>query len=235
VSTGFSTARRLTAATLAGAGAVSIVCAVAAPDDRQADAEWGAIIAAQGTTSGAPACARCHAFNGSADGSGAFPRIAGQPVFYLAKQLRDFISGVRTSAVMTPIAKALSSDDTTDVAAYYAGINPPFPPLPTPDPMLVKRGEQLASVGDAAKNLQSCNNCHGPGGVGEPPSIPYLAGQYAHYTAFELQMWRHGFRKSSPNEMARVAERLDDEDIAAVAAYFQQVRSSERAIAQRKD
>jgi cytochrome c553 len=224
----------LAATTLAGAS-VWIACAAAASDARQADVEHGAVIAAQGVAPGAPACARCHAFNGSSDGSGAFPRIAGQPVFYLAKQLRDFTSGVRASAVMTPIAKALSPDEITDVATYYAGISPPFPPLPAPDPALVNRGKQLATVGDAAKNLQSCDNCHGPSGVGEPPTIPYLAGQYAHYTAFALQMWRRGSRKSSPDEMGVVAQHLDDEDIAAVAAYFQQIRSSEEAPAQQKD
>jgi cytochrome c553 len=224
----------LTATTLAGAS-VWIACVAAASDARQADVERGAIIAAQGVAPGAPACARCHAFNGSSDGSGAFPRIAGQSVFYLAKQMRDFISGVRDSAVMTPIAEALSSDEITDVAAYYAGLNPPFPPLPAPDPALVKRGKQLATVGDAAKNLQSCDNCHGPGGLGEPPTIPYLAGQYAHYTSFELQMWRRGFRKSSPDEMGVVAHHLDEEDIAAVAAYFQQIRSSEKVPTQQKE
>jgi cytochrome c553 len=225
----------LAATTLASASVVWVVCAQATPDGRQANVERGAVIAAQGTAAGASACTHCHAFDGSADGSGAFPRIAGQPVFYLARQLRDFASGVRASAVMTPISKALSPDDIGDVASYYAGINPPFLPLPTPDPTLVKRGEQLATQGDAAKNIQSCDNCHGPGGIGEPPAIPYLAGQYAHYTAFELQMWRHGFRKNSPEAMARIALRLDDEDIAAVAAYFQQVRSSEKAVAQQKN
>jgi cytochrome c553 len=55
---------------------------------------------------------------------------------------------------------------------------------------------------------------------------PILAGQYAHYIAFELQMWRRGFRNSSPDSMAPIAKRLDDQQIAAVAAYYQQVRSS---------
>ena len=54
---------------------------------------------------GAPACAQCHAFNGGSDGSGAFPRIAGQSAYYLGKQLRDFTSGVRANAIMSPIAK----------------------------------------------------------------------------------------------------------------------------------
>jgi mono/diheme cytochrome c family protein len=45
---------------------------------RQPDPNRGAVIVAQGTPSGAPACARCHAFTGGSDASGAFPRIAGQ-------------------------------------------------------------------------------------------------------------------------------------------------------------
>jgi hypothetical protein len=40
---------------------------------REPDAKHGAVIAAQGTPNGAPACAQCHAFNGVSDGSGAFP------------------------------------------------------------------------------------------------------------------------------------------------------------------
>ena len=52
-----------------------------APDPRR-----GAVIAAQGVATGAPGCAQCHAFNGASDGSGAFPRIAGQSAGYLAKQ-----------------------------------------------------------------------------------------------------------------------------------------------------
>jgi len=99
----------------------------------------------------------------------------------------------------------------------------------------VKRGEQLAKVGDAAKDLQSCNNCHGPGGAGEPPAIPYLGGQYARYTAFQLTMWKRGFRKNSPDSMADIAKRLDDQEIAAVAAYFQQVNASALAATHPKE
>jgi cytochrome c553 len=175
-----------------------------------------------------PPClvAQCHAFNGASDGSGAFPRISGQSAYYLTKQLKAFSSGDRANAVMGPIAKALSSDDIDDVAAYYTSASGPNLPLTSVNPTLFRRGEQLATIGDESKNLQSCNNCHGPGGTGEPPAIPYLAGQYAHYTAFQLQMWKRRFRKTSPDEMADVARRLDDGDIEAVAAYFQQIRSA---------
>ena len=80
------------------------------------DIQHGAVIAAQGTAAGAPACAQCHAYNGVSDASGAFPRIAGQSRSYLAEQLRDFASGARNNAFMTPIAKALSAQDMADVA-----------------------------------------------------------------------------------------------------------------------
>jgi cytochrome c553 len=192
----------------------------------------GAVIAAQGVASGVPACAQCHAYNGASDGSGAFPRIAGQSAFYLAKELRDYASRIRTNAVMTPIAKALSSDDIADVTAYYASINARYLPLASPDAMLIRRGEQLAKIGDATKDLQACDNCHGPGGAGEPPAIPYLAGQYEHYIALQLTMWKRGFRNNSPDAMADIAKRLDAQDIAAVAAYFQQVDASAPAATQ---
>jgi cytochrome c553 len=133
---------------------------------------------------------------------------------------------------MAPIAKALSADDAADVAAYYASIKAPYLPLSSADPVLISRGKQLARIGDAAKELQSCNNCHGPGGVGELPAIPYLAGQYEHYIAFQLTMWQRGFRNNSPDAMADIAKRLDAHDIAAVAAYYQQVDASVLAATQ---
>jgi len=195
-------------------------------DTRKPDRKRGAVIAAQGTAAGAPACAQCHAFNGASDGSGAFPRIAGQSLYYLSKQMRDFTSDVRVNAVMSPIAKALTPDDIADVAAYYAGVNAPFLPLRNSDPALIKRGKELAKVGSASNGIQACDNCHGPSGAGEPPAIPYLAGQYATYIVFELRMWQRGFRKSSPESMAGVARQLNDQEIAAVSAYYEQVQGS---------
>jgi len=190
---------------------------------RQPDTKHGAVIVAQGTAAGAPPCAQCHAFNGVSDASGAFPRLAGQSAYYLAAQLRDFASGVRASAIMSRIAKALSPDDIADVTAYFASIKAPFLPLKAGNRSLVKRGEELAKAGGPER--LHCDNCHGPSGYGEPPVVPYLAGQYAHYIAFTLQMWQKGFRKNSPDAMALIAKKLDDQDIFAVAAYYQQVSS----------
>jgi cytochrome c553 len=196
---------------------------LAQDNKRAADASRGAAIAAQGA-GGAPACAQCHAFDGASDSTGAFPRIDSQSASYLEQQMRDFASSERMNAIMSPIAKALSADDTADVAEYYANRSGQFLSLATADAALVKKGQQLAQEGDAAKGIIGCNNCHGPDGEGMPPVMPYLAGQYAQYTAFTLHMWKRGFRKNSQDMMAPIAKQLDDQEIAAVAAYYQQVR-----------
>jgi cytochrome c553 len=192
---------------------------------RQSDPNHGAMIVAQGTAAGGNACAQCHAFTGSSDGSGAFPRLAGQPAAYLAEQLRDFASGARANAVMSPIASSLSADDIEDVAAYFASVETPYPPLPSMDAALVKKGEVIAESGIPTKGIPGCGSCHGAGGVGEPPTIPYLAGQYARYTALELLMWQRGFRRNNPEAMGMFSKKLDQDEIAAVAAYYQQLRS----------
>jgi cytochrome c553 len=201
---------------------------------RQPDPKHGAVIAAQGTASGAAACAQCHAFSGSSDSTGAFPRIAGQPAPYLSKQLQDFASRARDNAFMSSIARALSADDIDDVAAYYAMVETPFPPLASASADLIEKGRKLAQSGNPAKGIPGCNACHGAGGIGEAPTIPYLAGQYAHYTAFELQMWQRGFRRNSPEAMRLFARKLDDQEIAAVAAYYQQARPSPAVAIQEK-
>lgn len=65
-----------------------------------------------------PACAACHGANG--EGTGQFPRLAGQHADYVAKQLRVF---ARTDerpqgAMMKAVAHDLSAKDIDDVAVY---------------------------------------------------------------------------------------------------------------------
>jgi cytochrome c553 len=197
--------------------------ALAQSGSRQPDAKRGAAIAGQGTAK-VPACAQCHAFSGASDSSGAFPRIAGQSAYYLARQMHDYTSSARANPIMSPISKALSADEIADVAAYYASVDSQFLPLATADAAIIEKGKQLARVGDAAKAVQGCNNCHGPDGAGASPAIPYLAGQYAQYISSQLQMWKRGFRNNSPESMAPIARQLDDQQIAAIAAFYQQIR-----------
>jgi cytochrome c553 len=183
--------------------------------------ELGAQIVAQGTPNGAIACARCHGFDGEADGSGAFPKLAGQFPQYLAKQLKAYASGIRQNAIMQPIAKGLKDAEIDSVAKYYASLHPSTLPSRPVAAELLARGQQLAKLGDLNLRLQACESCHGPNGQGEPPEVPYLAGQYGHYISVQIQMFRQGIRKSQ--QMEDPAHSLREQDIAAVAAYFEQV------------
>jgi cytochrome c553 len=124
-----------------------------------------------------------------------------------------------------------SPDDIRDVAAYYAGVESPFPALPRGNAQLVDKGRALAESGNATKDVPACNACHGAGGAGEAPTIPNLAGQYASYTASQLQNWRKGSRRSSLEAMRLFVTKLDDQDIDAVAGYYQQARTPSVAAA----
>lgn len=187
----------------------------------------GMRIAEHGTEKGVPACITCHGSHGEGKASGGFPRLAGLPEAYMVKQLQNYASGARANPVMAPIAKALTETEKEQVSSYYAGMKIPAPPAARPkaSKALLQLGEKLARVGDAKIQLQACNNCHGPGGTGEAPLIPSLAGQHASYIETQLQAWKKGERKDSPLQMSQIAQRLDEKSIKAVAAYFQQVRT----------
>ena len=66
----------------------------------------------------AASCAGCHGSVGISNNP-AWPNLAGQQKLYLAKQLREFRSGKRQDALMTPMAKPLSDKDINNLAAYY--------------------------------------------------------------------------------------------------------------------
>jgi cytochrome c553 len=179
----------------------------------------GAEIVAHGTSAGAVACARCHGFDGLSDGSGAFPILANQTADYLSKQLRDFASGTRLNAIMTPIAKALTDEEIEAAAQYYATVHATTVPPPARSPDLVKRGETLATAGDMQRQVLPCIACHGQKGVGQPPVTPYLGGQYGQYIVSQMAMFNRGYRKNAL--MSTEARKLDEGDYEALGAYFE--------------
>lgn len=190
--------------------------------------EKGRLVAMGGSEAGGAgmACISCHGAEGQGDGSGAFPRIAGQSGWYLYKQLLDYASGARPNAVMTGVAARLTEQEMEAVSAYYAAIDAPYhPPLGDVDAQTLQWGGQLAAVGSAERGVPACVNCHGPAGAGLPPAVPYLAGQYADYMTHQLQLWAEGERDNDPmNVMSAIARKMTEEDMQAVSAYFARVR-----------
>lgn len=211
-------------ASIIAALSVTAALNIAAPAQAQAQApsaagqaDIGKQIATAGAA-GVAACASCHGQRGEGMAASNFPRIAGQPHAYLARQLTSYANGNRANPVMTPIAKALTPEQIAAVSVYYAALEAPSMPAAAKFP---KRGQILANIGDENIGVQGCANCHGPGGIGQPPLYPYLASQYMGYLVTALGEWKSGARKTDPSkQMNIIAQRLSDADIQAVSAYY---------------
>jgi cytochrome c553 len=194
-----------------------------APSQSEASAAAGRQIAVGGAPNGVAACASCHGAQGEGIAASGFPRIAGQSHAYLARQLTSYADGSRKNPIMTPIAKALSAQQIAAVSVYYETLSAPSPGAPVPPAAGAarKRAEMLANVGDESIGVQGCANCHGPGGIGEPPNYPYLASQHQGYLVAALSEWKSGARNTDPSrQMTLIGKRLSDADIAAVSAYY---------------
>lgn len=174
----------------------------------------------------APKCARCHGERGEGNPAAGHPRLTAQSRFYLLKQLEDFAAGTRPSEDMEPIARKLTSDQRSAAAAYYASVREaPYPPRPEGDPLLLQCGGTLSAVGSPQRGIRACALCHAGAGTGIPPSFPYLAGQYADYTARQLLLWKRGRRHNDPLDvMGEIARKLSDTEIQGLALYFARVR-----------
>jgi len=169
------------------------------------------------------ACTACHGEQGRATPDGYFPRIAGKPAAYLHNQLRHFQAGRRQAVGMTSLLDHLDDAYLGAIAAHFAGLDLPYPP-PAPaqgSAAQRARGEQLVRVGDPARNLPSCNSCHGERMTGVQPAIPGLLGLPRDYLIGQLGAWQTGLRRASaPDCMAEIAQRLSGDDVSAVASWL---------------
>jgi cytochrome c553 len=175
-------------------------------------------IALHGDGHAVPPCSSCHGQAGEGNSAAGFPRLAGLPNSYLAAQLDALAEGVRHSPVMEPVVRALSARQRVQLARYYSTL--------TPSPVLgvAPAGaldNQLALQGRWSDGIPACVKCHGEGGSGVGQRFPPLAGQSSLYLANQLRAWKLGTRQGDPLGLMRaVANRLSDQDIRSVSAYF---------------
>lgn len=171
-------------------------------------------------------CARCHGRDGLGRGLGAFPRLADQSRTYLEASLVAFAEGARHSGIMRPIAAALSAEQRTQIADYYARLSPPLPPPETPLPGSPEVGERIARYGIPDRGVPSCIHCHGPVTVPRNPFYPKLAGQYANYIVLQLELFKKGQRGGTPyaSIMHENVDRMTRQQMEAVAAFYAALR-----------
>jgi cytochrome c553 len=192
------------------------------------DFEAGRAVVVGGKDASVTPCFMCHGLDGVGDFAGAFPRLTGQAAFYMYKQLIDYASEARPHDVMTPIAREMIEPQMANVAFYYSVLDAPYARRPAVEPEVLARGRKIAEDGLPEADVQACNLCHGVDGAGNPPLFPYLAGQYAPYTELQMQLFKRGVRVNDPVAVMRdIAEDLSDDDIRAVALYFEWLRPGE--------
>jgi cytochrome c553 len=165
------------------------------------------------------ACAGCHGAKGLPAADVPFPRLAGLPAEYLAKQLFDYRAGTRADTVMAPIAKALTPAEIGALSRYFGAqaTNPV-----KSSRVSAGRGAHLARVGDNALAIPACADCHGADDRGGGPILPPLGAQPSSYTVAQLRAFRAGQRHNDEGAVMReLSKRLSDADIAAIASYFE--------------
>ncbi len=169
------------------------------------------------------ACVACHGKEGRASPGGYLPRIAGKPAEYLYHQLLNFRSGARRNAAMQQMVAPLSDAYLHEMAAYFAGLEVPYPlpePVDVPAAALA-RGRRLVQDGNPGAHVPACAACHGERLTGRLPAIPGLLGLPRDYLNAQLQGWRQGLRHAhNPDCMAQVATRLAPDDISAASAWL---------------
>lgn len=168
-------------------------------------------------------CVTCHGRNGQGTQSGYFPRIAGKPAGYLYNQLAAFRDGRRHYAPMNYLVAYLPDAYLHEIADYFSKQRPPFeanaPRNVAPD--VLARGRAIATAGDPSRGVPACMACHGAALTGMEPGIPGLVGLRPTYITAQLTRWRVGERNAAePDCMKRIATRLSEPDVAAVAEWL---------------
>ena len=168
-------------------------------------------------------CVTCHGQSGQGTSNGYFPRIAGKPAGYLYNQLVAFRDGTRRYPPMNYLVAYLPDAYLREIAEHFSRLRPPFASREqaNADPATLQRGQALVLAGDPQKAVPACVACHGAGLTGMDPGIPGLVGLRPTYIAAQLTRWRVGERHAAePDCMKRVATRLSEADVSAVAAWL---------------
>ena len=156
-------------------------------------------------------CTMCHGAQGLSRAD--TPNLAGQYPFSIYKELHDFQTGARQSAVMQPLVVGLSDQDMRDLAAYYAYLPrlPGYHPGP-PRPSIVVSGAPM-------RGIAPCGSCHG--WLAYKIGSAWLEGQPAAYLSTQLANFANGTRHNDIEaQMRNIARQMTQEEMDAAAAYY---------------
>ena len=156
-------------------------------------------------------CTMCHGAQGLSEANS--PNLAGQYDQAIFKQLIDFQTGARASAVMEPLVHDLTADNAHELSAYYAYLpRPPWANADKPAPTIVAQGAPM-------RGIAPCGACHGS--VGHKPGAPWLEGEPVAYLRGQMLAFRDGTRHNDIEAQMRIIARaMTDHEIDEAAHYY---------------
>jgi cytochrome c553 len=158
-------------------------------------------------------CAICHGPTGLSRADS--PNLAGQYASVIYKQMLDFRSGARASAIMSPFAANLTDQEIADVAAYYAYL----PRLPAYHPERQVPKPRIVVYGAPLRGIAPCGSCHGS--LDNKVGSPWLEGQSEVYMREQLLAFASGQRRNDiSQQMRNIARAMTHQEIDDAAAYY---------------
>ena len=160
-------------------------------------------------------CAMCHGVDGNSHME-KFPKLAGQPYDYLAKQLRDFKAKRRDNGngMMIGMTEAKPISELLAAAKYFSALEPPK--ASTNAPKSISNAKILYAQGDTVRGIPGCISCHGA-----KSAYPHLQAQHAGYLKKQLEDFKYNRRKNDANSiMRRIASMLTKKEINELAFYL---------------
>jgi cytochrome c553 len=157
-------------------------------------------------------CSMCHGARGLSQAD--IPNLAGQYPIAIYKELVDFKTGARASAVMAPLVADLSDADMRDLTAFYAYLPrvSDFPPVASAPPRIVASGAPM-------RGIAPCGACHGE--IGNKAGAAWLAGQPLVYLRGQLEAFASGARRNDISEQMRnVARDMTPAEINAASRFY---------------
>ncbi len=157
-------------------------------------------------------CAGCHGEYGQGGKEGLYPRLAGMPAVFIAKQLELFRSHKRPNMPMLQYIdeRQMPDQDILNISIYLSKIklNTRLPPVDETAADFdayarLLESKKLMQIPRAKGNVENglklykkeCASCHGKDGYGiDKKGVPLLAGQYTSYLWKQVDKLRKKIR-----------------------------------------
>jgi len=184
-------------------------------------------------------CAGCHGEFGQGGKDGEYPRLAGMPAAFIAKQLHLFRDRKRPNMAMIEFVdeRQMPDHEIQHISIYLSGITlkTKLPPVDetAPDFNAYERlleSKKMMQIGRAQGDVEKgaklykkeCGSCHGSDGFGsQKKEVPMLAGQYTNYLWRQVEKLRSRVRihdEEEPDE--ELLEDFSDEELKDIFAYL---------------